>query len=97
MATDRQPRALSKSIYKPNMRKSRLLPIHTLAAPSRQAHTAKIKNAMADAKASGGAGRVAPRKWPIVTATPCTRNAAASMEEDHSIPSWIGSPAGLFG
>ena len=54
-------------------------PVETVAsaaAPSRQAHTAKIRNAIADANAIGRAGSAAPRKWPIVTETPCTMNAA---------------------
>ena len=52
--------------------------VRSAVAPSRQAHTAKTRNAMADAKAIGRAGSAAPTKWPIVTETPCARNAASA-------------------
>jgi hypothetical protein len=41
--------------------------VETLSAPvpSGHAHAAKIRNAIADAKAKGRVGSVAPRKWPI--------------------------------
>ncbi|CFR66190.1 Uncharacterised protein [Mycobacterium tuberculosis] len=48
----------------------------SLAVSSRQTHTAKIRNAIADTQAAGRAGTVEPKKWPIATATPCTVNAA---------------------
>jgi hypothetical protein len=58
------------------------------ARPSRHVHTANSRKAIAAANAIGRSGSVSPRKWPIVTDSPCTMNEAMPTPDNTTHQRW---------